>query len=147
MEPVSITVTGFLANDPREFSTDRGPGVSLWLQVPLSDDRSRYLKVTGWGPLATHAAASLHKNDRVTVRGSDFRVEQWTADDADKSPRACLAVTAWDIAPSLLRDTAVMGRTARRAGPGTADAGGEHAGLPAAEQADLKVLAGVTADA
>jgi len=143
VDPISITITGSLANDPREFSTDRGPGVSLWLQVPVTDDRSRYLKVTAWGTLATHTAASLHKNDRVTVRGGDFRIEQWT--DADKAPRACLAVTAWDIAPSLLRDTAVMGRTARRA---TASApSGDHADLPAAEQADLTVLAGVTAAA
>jgi single-stranded DNA-binding protein len=148
VEPISVTVTGHLARDPREFSTDRGPGVSLWLEVPLGRaDReySRYMKVVAWGTLAANVSASLHKNDRVTVRASDIRAELWTDDDQARTPHTCLAVTAWDISPSLLRDTAVMGSTARRAAARQA-ADGEPNNLPAAAQADLKVLAGVTAD-
>ena len=145
MEPISITVTGVLDRDPREFSTDRGPGVSLWLAVPLGRGErefSRYMKVIAWGTLAANVAASLRQNDRVIVRASDIRAEHWL--DDDKNPHSCLAVTAWDISPSLLRDTAVTGSSARQAAAVPA-VNGEPGDLPAAAQADLKVLAGVTA--
>ncbi len=146
MELISVTITGRLDRDPREFSTDRGPGVSLWLETAAgAGDReySRFVKVVAWGNLAAHVAASLRKNDRVTVRARDIRAECWP-DDATKEPRSCIAVTAWDIAPSLLHDTAITGSAVRRAAA-TSAAAGEPADLPAAEQADLRVLAGVTA--
>ena len=95
MEPISVTVTGRLARDPREFSTDRGPGISLWIEIPvIRGDREycRCLKAVAWGNLASNVAASLHEKDRVTVRAGDIRAEHWT--DSENNQRSCVAVTA-----------------------------------------------------
>jgi single-stranded DNA-binding protein len=150
VELISITVTGVLANDPRPFTTQRGTAaVSLWLESSLpprsggGEGFSRYMKILAFGTLATNVTDSLHRGDRVTVRGDDLRAEAW---EKDGQTRSCVTVTAFDICPSLLRDTAVLGSTARRAAAQAA-ADGESTGLPAAAQADLRVLTGVTTDA
>jgi single-strand DNA-binding protein len=150
VELISITVTGVLAHDPRPFTTKRGTAaVSLWLESSLpprsggGDSISRYMKILAFGTLASNVTESLHRGDRVTVRGDDLRAEAW---EKDGQTRSCPVVTATDICPSLLRDTALLGSTARRAATQAA-ADGQPTDLPAAEQADLRVLAGVTAGA
>jgi single-stranded DNA-binding protein len=150
VELISITVTGVLTYDPSPFTTNSGTaGVSLWLESSIpsrsggGEGTSRFMKIKAFGPLAANVTESLHRGDRVTVRGTDLRAETW---EKDGQTRSCAVVTASDISPSLLRDTAVTGRAARRAAAQAA-ADGQQNGLPAAEQADLRVLAGVTAGA
>jgi single-strand DNA-binding protein len=150
VEPISITVTGVLYNDPSPFTTNSGSvGVSLWLESSLpprgggGEGVSRFMKIKAFGTLAANVTESLHRGDRVTVRGTDLRAEAW---EKDGQTRSCVVVTASDISASLLRDTAVTGRAAKRASAQAA-ADGKPADLPASEQADLQVLAGVTADA
>jgi hypothetical protein len=53
-------------------------------------------------------------------------------------------VTARDISPSLVHESVITGSSTRLAAR-TAAANGQASDLPAGEQADLTVLAGVTA--
>jgi single-stranded DNA-binding protein len=147
VDTLTITFTGRLDRDPREIPAKNGSGVSLWVEIPLSSSQSRFLKVEAWGTLADHVLGSMHKNDRVTVRASDIRSEHWAQDTPQgKQPRSCITVRASDISASLAHDNVTTGQASRRAAV-TAAANGEPAGLPAAERADLQVLAGVTAQA
>jgi single-stranded DNA-binding protein len=154
VDPITLTVTGVLYNDPRSYTTGRGnPAVSLWLEVPprgSGDGSSRYLKVVAYGTLATNVAESLRANDRITVRADDVRAETWRDKDKprddDASIRSCVTITAREISPSLLHDTARTGSALRRAAREAATSG-QSDGLPASERADLRVLDGVTAGA
>lgn len=143
MDALTLTFTGRLTRDPREIAGKNGTGVSLFVEVPLDSSRSRYIKVTAWGTLAAHVLDSARQNDRITVRASDITSEHWMQDtDQGKQPRSCVTARAHDIAVSLAHDSVTTGHAARRAA-----ANGAPADLPAAERADLQVLAGVTAPA
>lgn len=155
MDTISITLTGILWNSPRPFETRNGkPGVSLWLEVPLpprgfkDEGTSRYLKVLAFDTLAVHVTESVGKGDRVTVRADDLRAEHWTVKDSqDGEVRSCCTIIARDISSSLLHDNLTTGAAARRAGHAAGETSGARVStddLPAAEQADLRVLAGVT---
>jgi len=149
MDPLSITFTGRLAKDPAEIPgrNGNGSGVRLWMEVPLDSSTSRYFKVVAWGTLAAHVLDSMRSNDRVTVIGADVRSEQWLQDtDRGKEARSCVCVRASEIAVSLAHDSVTTGHASRRAAVAAA-ANGQPSDLPAAEQADLQVLAGVTAPA
>jgi hypothetical protein len=152
VDQISITIDGVLYNDPRPFTTSSGtPGVSLWLEVTPpdrgtgGDSKPRYLKALAFGTLAVNVAASLSANDRVTVRADDVRAEAWRPKDQprdDDSIRSCVTVIARTISPSLMHDTVTTGSATRR-GIRAAAANGQGGDLPAGEQADLRVLAGV----
>jgi hypothetical protein len=155
-DPISITVDGVLFNDPRPFTTNAGTtGVSLWLEVKPpdrgtgGDGKPRYLKALAFGTLATNVAASLSANDRVTVRADDVRPWAWRPKDQPRdedSIRSCVSVIARTISPSLMHDTVTTGSATRRAVRAAA-ANAKGSDLPAGEQADLKVLAGVVTPA
>jgi single-stranded DNA-binding protein len=147
VDTLSISFTGRLAKDPAEIPGKNGTGVRLWIEVPLDSSTSRYFKVIAWGTLATHVLNSARQNDRVTVRAGDIRSEDWLHEtDEGKQARSCVTVRASDISVSLAHDDVTTGRASRRAAV-TAAANGEPTNLPAAERADLQVLAGVTAPA
>lgn len=153
MNPISITVTGRLGDDPRQFSTRDGTdGVELRLAVELpgrggGDSITRWIKVTAFGVLATRTAESVRKGDRVTVTADDLMAEAWlskpTADAAPEA-RAGIRLRARDIAASMAFDTLRTGYAARKA-QRLAAANGEPTDLPASEQAEARVLSGVTA--
>lgn len=153
MNPISITVTGRLGDDPRQFSTRDGTdGVELRLAVELpgrggGDSITRWIKVTAFGVLATRTAESVRKGDRVTVVADDLMAEAWlskpTADAAPEA-RAGIRLRARDIAASMAFDTLRTGYAARKA-QRLAAANGEPTDLPASEQAEARVLSGVTA--
>lgn len=147
MSPITVTVTGRLGDDPREFTTrDGGPGTELRLAVEIPPRAgsggggvTRWIKVVAFGLLATRTAASIRKGDRVTVTADDLTAEAWAA-SGDGDSRAGVKLLACDIAASMAYDTLRTGYSARRAG-----ASGEPGNLPAGEAADAQVLAGVTA--
>jgi single-strand DNA-binding protein len=150
VDSLSITVTATLAADPRPFTTGAGAaGVSLWVEVSLpprklgGESTSRWMKILAFGLLAENVTSSLHTGDRITVRGDDLRTEEW---EKNGQRRSGVVLVGRDISPSLLRDTAVTGAATRRAARAAA-AASEPSDLPAAEQADARVLAGVTAEA
>jgi single-stranded DNA-binding protein len=149
MNPISITVTGRLGDDPRKFTTRDGTdGVELRLAVDLpprgsGDGITRWVKVTAFGLLATRTAESVRKGDRVTVLADDLTAEAWAATGSGE-PRARVTVRAREIAASMAFDTLRTGYADRRAARQAA-ASGEPNDLPAAEQAEARVLRGVTA--
>ncbi len=150
MNSIAITVTGRLGDDPRQFTTRDGTaGVELRLaldlpsRVPGGDGITRWVKVTAFGLLETRTAESVNKGDRVTVLADDLVAEAWTATGTGE-PRARVCLRAREIAASMAFDTVRTGYAARKAARGAA-ANGEPNGLPADEQAEARVLKGVTA--
>jgi single-stranded DNA-binding protein len=148
MNPISITVTGRLGDDPRTFSTRDGTdGVELRLALDLpargtGDGITRWVKVTAFGMLATRTAESVRKGDRVTVLADDFVAEAWAATGSGE-PRARVTLRAREIAASMAFDSLRTGFAARKAARAAA-ANGEETDLPAGEQAEVRVLRGVT---
>jgi single-stranded DNA-binding protein len=148
MNPISITLTGRLGDDPRKFTTRDGTaGVELRLAVEVpsrgtGDSITRWVKVTAFGNLASRTAASVGKGDRVTVIADDLRAEAWPARDSGE-PRATVALRACEIAASMAFDELRTGYATRKA-QRLAAASGEPTDLPAHEQAEAQVLAGVT---
>jgi single-stranded DNA-binding protein len=142
VDPVSVTVTGRLGDNPFTTTTRNGhPMTTLRLAVeipprgPGGDGTTRWDKVFAFGTLATNAAASLHKGARVVVRATDITTETWPAKD-DGSPRAVAVIWACDIGPSLVFDTATTGYTTRQAGA-------DQPEVTTEERANREVLAGV----
>ena len=148
MNPIALTVTGRLGDDPRAFTTRDGTaGVELRLavEIPGRDNQNitRWIKVVAFGLLAAHTAESVGKGDRVTVVADDLTAESWLS-NSDHQPRARVTLRARDIAASMTFDDLRTGYAARKAARNAA-ANGQPNDLPAGEQADAEVLAGVTA--
>jgi single-stranded DNA-binding protein len=149
MNPITVTVTGRLGDDPRAFTTRDGTaGVELRLaldlpsRVPGGDGITRWVKVTAFGPMAERTAASVGKGDRVTVIADDLMAEAWTSTNSGE-PRARVSLRARGIAASMAFDSLRTGYAARKAARQAA-ANGEPNDLPADEQAEVRVLRGVT---
>jgi single-stranded DNA-binding protein len=149
MNPISVTVTGRLGDDPRTFNTRDGSlGVELRLaidipsRIPGGDGLTRWVKVTAFGSLAERTAASVGKGDRVTVLADDLLAEAWAANGSGE-PRARVSLRAREIAASMAFDTLRTGYAARKAAK-TAAANGQASDLPTGEQAEARVISGVT---
>jgi single-stranded DNA-binding protein len=148
MNPIAITVTGRLGDDPRQFTTRDGTaGVELRLALDLpargsGNGITRWVKVTAFGVLASRTAESVGKGDRVTVLADDIVAEAWKATDTGE-PRARVTLRAAEIAASMAFDTLRTGYAARKAAR-LAAANGEPSDLPVSEQAESRVLRGVT---
>lgn len=149
MNPITVTVSGRLGDDPRTFTTRDGTdGVELRLACDLPsrgsgrDNITRWVKVTAYGLLASRTAESVGKGDRVTVVADDLIAEAWAATSTGE-PRARVALRARDIAASMAFDSLRTGYAARKAARAAA-ANGQPNCLPAHEQAEAEVLRGVT---
>jgi single-stranded DNA-binding protein len=98
-----------------------------------------------FGVLATRTAESVAKGDRVVVTADDLTAEAWASRDTGE-PRARITLRARDIAASMTFDSLRTGYAARKAARAAA-ADGEPNNLPAHEQAEARVLSGVTTTA
>jgi single-stranded DNA-binding protein len=149
VNPIQITITGRLGDDPRTFQTHDGTdGIELRIAVEVpsrgnGESVTRWVKVTAYGLLATRTAESVRKGDRVIVQADDMLAEAWTA-TGNGEPRGRITLRARDIAASMARDSLTTGYAARKAARAAA-ANGEPNDLPAHEQAEAQILAGVTA--
>ena len=147
MNPIQITLTGRLGDDPRTFRTrDGSDGAELRIavEVPARNGESvtRWVKVTAFGVLASRTAESVRKGDRVTVIADDMIAEAWAANGSGE-PRARVTLRAREIAASMAFDSLRTGYATRKAARAAA-ANGEPTDLPAHEQAEAQVLSGVT---
>jgi single-stranded DNA-binding protein len=154
MNSVFITVTGLLGDDPRTFTLGDGTaGVELRLAVEVpgrgsGNGMTRWMKIKAYGVLASRTAESVRKGDRVIVTADDVVSEAWLTKavaPAKPEPRSGLVLVARDIAASMTRDSLRTGYAARKA-QRLAAANGEPSDLPAHEQAEARVLSGVTTD-
>ncbi len=132
MNPISVTVTGRLGDDPHPFTTRSGTdGVELRLAIEIpargaGDSITRWVKVVAFGLLATRTVASVSKGDRVTVVADDMTAEAWVA-SASGEPRGRITLRANEIAASMAFDSLrncqgsrVSSRAARPARSGAA---------------------------
>jgi single-stranded DNA-binding protein len=132
VDNISVTLTGRIGDAPAAGVTGSGKpwaSFSLAVDVPRGkgDQReyeTRWVKVWCRGPLAEHAADSLVKGDRVTVRADDISASAWTADGPDREARAQLQVQAYEVAASMRFETLTTAKAAR--------AGAAHDGQPQA---------------
>jgi len=132
MNPIQMTVTGHLGEEPRPFQTKRrhrrrqpAPGPR---GPPLQRFR-RQLHPLGqghaFGALARQVAESVHKGERVTVLASDITAETWTGEEDGKPvPRATIAFRAYEISASMLRDNLTTGYAERKAAAAAGKAAG-----------------------
>jgi single-stranded DNA-binding protein len=101
VNPITVTVTGRLGDDPRTFTTHDGTaGVELRLAVDLparasgGDTVTRWIKVSAFGLLASRTAESVRKGDRVTVIAEDLLAEASHAQHRRRGPAAGPGVAA-----------------------------------------------------
>lgn len=78
-----------------------------------ADGKTWFARCTIWGEMAEHAAASIHKGDRVIGFG---RIEQRDWEDKEGNKRTTVEVTLDEIGPSLRYATAVVSRVQRGSG-------------------------------
>jgi single-stranded DNA-binding protein len=149
--PITATLTGRLGEDPRPFTTRDGTdGAELRLALDMpsrtgGETYTKWVRVNAFGVLAARTAASVRKGDLVTITAHDVTADAWMSKDKDKpEPRATLTFRATDIAASMRYDTLTTGRADRQAARAAA-ANGDATSLPAHEEAEARVLAGVTA--
>ncbi len=120
MNPIQITITGRLGDDPRTFRTrDGSDGIELRLALEIPPRGSgqpgtRWIKVTAYGLLASRTAESVRKGDRVTVIADDMIAEAWTASE-NGEPSARITLRAREIAASMAFDSLRTGYAARKA--------------------------------
>jgi single-stranded DNA-binding protein len=140
MNPISVSVTGRLGDDPRAFTTRDGThGVELRLALevpsrgPGGEGITRWVKVTAFGLLAERTAVSVGKGDRVTVLADDLLAEAWSAKDGGE-PRARVSLRACEIAASMAFDTLHTDYAQRKAARQAAANGGRTE-----QQADAQV--------
>jgi single-stranded DNA-binding protein len=149
VNPIHITITGRLGDAPRTFTTHSGTtGVELRLaaevpsRIPGADSVTRWVKVIAFGSLAERTAASVGKGDRVAVVADDMMAEAWAA-NSNGEPRARVTLRAQDIAASMAFDELRTGYATRKAARAAA-ANGQPNDLPVGEQAEVRVISGVT---
>ena len=111
----SITVSGNLTKDIEVQTSQSGVNYarfSIGRSFKTRNDETRTSFFDGviFGELASHAAASLHKGDRVLVQGS-LEQSKWTTDDGQRRQRHELRVE--DIGPSLRWAEAVVEKAVR----------------------------------
>ena len=100
MNPICVTVTGRLGDDPRIFTTRDGTdGVELRLALDIpargaGEGVTRWIKVTAFGLLATRTGESVRKGDRVTVVADDLIAEAWGRDRHRRAPRPAAPIAA-----------------------------------------------------
>lgn len=102
-----VTVVGNLCGDPELRETSSGVPVA---ELRIAENRnyqdsagrwhqsSSFYSVTVWRQVAEHAAASLHRGDRVVAVGR-MRQEEWTTDTGRKHQR--YVVDADELAASV----------------------------------------------
>lgn len=104
---INTTCEGNLTDDPVLRETSDGTAVANFRMAVTTRhrvgdgeyaDRTEYINVVAWRDLATNAAASLHKGDRVIVSG-DLRNRSFEGRDGNM--RYVSEITAQNLGVSL----------------------------------------------
>lgn len=114
----SITIVGNIASDPRKTTTASGIDVTSFRVASEQrrfdkstekwiDGEPNWFTVTAYRALAVNAGASLHKGDRVIVRGR-LRLRAWV--DGERKGTA-VEIDAEALGPELRWGTTVFSRS------------------------------------
>jgi len=140
-----ITLRGYVTGEPRFFQTNQPDNVGAEVRLgstPRWVDRTTgewregepsYYTVKCWRKLALNVKASLHKGDRVIVRGK-FSTRTWT--DNQQRPRVDVEVEADTIGHDLLFGVSIFNRlhTARNGPEALSNGETARAGLDSADE-------------
>ncbi|KAD4007227.1 single-stranded DNA-binding protein [Arthrobacter yangruifuii] len=116
----TITLRGYVATDLRRNTTDNGLAVASFRMCTTErrydrdtggwlDGQTNWYAVSLFRQLATNAAFSIHKGDRVVVTGR-LRLRQWTTEDGRSGTSA--DIDADTVGHDLMWGTASFRRTA-----------------------------------
>jgi single-strand DNA-binding protein len=106
MSDCTSILSGNITRDPEFRVTTNGKGIASFglavnrrYQVEGAwQEQTSFFDVVAWSDLGQHAAASLHKGDRVIVTG---RLEQRTWEGGDGARRSKVELVASDIGASV----------------------------------------------
>lgn len=134
----TITLRGYVATELRQNTTDNGLAVASFRMCTTErrydrdtggwlDGQTNWYAVSLFRQLATNAAFSIHKGDRVLVTGR-LRLRQWATEDGRSGTSA--DIDADTVGHDLMWGTASFRRTVSGAGDraraeGTDGAGGD----------------------
>ncbi|MCQ1950497.1 single-stranded DNA-binding protein [Arthrobacter sp. zg-Y859] len=130
----TITLRGYVATDLRQNTTDNGLAVASFRMCTTErrydrdtggwqDGQTNWYAVSLFRQLATNAAFSVHKGDRVVVTGR-LRLRQWVTEDGRSGTSA--DIDADTVGHDLMWGTASFRRTTSAgsdASPGGVDGG------------------------
>ncbi len=134
----TITVSGVVATEPKHVVTSEGLRITSFrlasqqrrydrAQSKWVDAETNWFTVTAFRQLAEHAAASLHKGERVIARGR-LRLREWSNGERAGTT---VEVEADGIGHDLAWGTSEYHRVARTAEPEPGQEGpGEPSGAP-----------------
>lgn len=136
----TITLRGYVATDVRSTTADSGLAIAGFRMCTTDrrydrdtgawvDGQTNWYSVSLFRQLATNAAFSLHKGDRVIVTGR-LKVRQWATDDGRSG--TSVDIDAESVGHDLMWGTANYRRNVQDRAAGSA----EEAGSAAPETAD-----------
>ena len=122
----TITLRGYVATDLRQNTTDNGLAVASFRMCTTErrydrdagswvDGQTNWYAVSLFRQLATNAAFSIHKGDRVVVSGR-LRLRQWVTDDGRSGTSA--DIDADTVGHDLMWGTASFRRNVSGSGEG-----------------------------
>ncbi|MCC9204478.1 single-stranded DNA-binding protein [Arthrobacter sp. zg-Y769] len=131
----TITLRGYVATDLRRNTTDNGLAVASFRMCTTErrydrdtggwlDGQTNWYAVSLFRQLATNAAFSIHKGDRVVVTGR-LRLRQWVTEDGRSGTSA--DIDADTVGHDLMWGTASFRRTTSAGTDGSA--GGDRTGV------------------
>lgn len=152
MSELSVTTVGVVGTDPNHLRTAEGTDVASFRMAVTErrfdkkqnewvDGDTSWVTVKAWNRLAANIAASVHKRDRVIVRGR-LVVKDWKDDKGRSGTNAEL--TAEALGHDLLWGTTVYTPGAK---PPQQSAPPENGAPPAAQAGDWGAPVPVGADA
>lgn len=128
----TITLRGYVATELRQNTTDQGLAVASFRMCTTerrydrdtggwTDGQTNWYAVSLFRQLATNAAFSIHKGDRVVVTGR-LRLRQWATEDGRSGTSA--DIDADTVGHDLMWGTASFRRTVSGTGEGASGSAG-----------------------
>ncbi|MCQ1986559.1 single-stranded DNA-binding protein [Arthrobacter sp. zg-Y844] len=133
----TITLRGYVATDLRQNTTDNGLAVASFRMCTTErrydrdtggwqDGQTNWYAVSLFRQLATNAAFSIHKGDRVVVTGR-LRLRQWVTEDGRSGTSA--DIDADTVGHDLMWGTASFRRTTSAGSDASGVGGGIDGGM------------------
>lgn len=137
-----ISITGLIATEPRNIVTSEGLAICSFRvaspqrhfnrsQNTWIDGETNWYTVSAFRQLAEHAASSLHKGERIVVRGK-LKLRQW---ERDEKTGLSAEIEADSLGHDLRWGSAQFTRAVVA---GADESHDDHADVPAEDEASLE---------